>query len=247
MAKYKNRKKRIESEKEIDVIEETIDEEELVEEDDEEVEEVDELVEDEETEDFETDEDEEEEYEEIELEDRITNMEKKITAIFYMGIVTLIIVAISLLVVLTNGGSEEKETTNTQNNASQNSQTGYDTSAFKQIKPTDIESLSKGKTIVVWIGYQDCSFCQAYAPLLTQVTKEYGITANYIDITTVTEDEFNTVLALTGNGEWKDFASKFTGTPFTLIIKNNKVVGGINGYTEAEQIAKAFDAAGLKK
>ena len=102
MAKYKNRKKRIESEKEIDVIEETIDEEELVEEDDEEVEEVDELVEDEETEDFETDEDEEEEYEEIELEDRITNMEKKITAIFYMGIVTLIIVAISYIWLLLN-------------------------------------------------------------------------------------------------------------------------------------------------
>lgn len=240
MAKYKNRKKRIETEKEIDVIEETIDEEEIIEVDEEEVEE---FEDEEEVEEFET---EDEEVEEIELEDRITNMEKKITAIFYMGIVTLIIVAVSLLVALTNGGQENQETTDTTNNSSQSQTTGYDTSAFKTIKPADIESLSKGKTIVVWIGYQQCSFCQAYAPILAQVTSQFGITANYIDITTVTEDEFNTVLALTGNGDWKNFAASFEGTPFTLIIKNNKVVGGINGYTEAEGIAKAFEDAGLK-
>jgi predicted bacteriocin transport accessory protein len=243
MAKYKNRNKKETSVKDIEVVEEVVEEEEIEEIDDEDVEEeIEEEVE--EVEEFSED---EEEYEEIELEDRIANMEKKITAIFYMGIVTLIIVAISLLVALTNGGQGNQEATDTQNNSSQNSITGYDTSAFKEIKPADIESLSKGKTIVVWIGYQSCSFCQQYAPLLTQVTKEFGITANYIDITTVTEAEFNTVLELTGNGNWKDFAASFNGTPFTLIVKNNKVVGGINGYTEAENIAKAFEDAGLKR
>ena len=54
-------------------------------------------------------------------------------------------------------------------------------------------------------------------------------------------------MSLEGKGDWKDFAASFEGTPFTLFIKDNKVVGGINGYREANEIANAFDNAGIKK
>ncbi len=237
----KNKKNKNTSVKEVEVIEEVETEEEL-EEVEEEIVEEDEF---EEEEDFE--EENEEEYEEIGLEERLANIEKKTNANFWMTIAILVVSCLSLIIALTNGGNSDSETSTGDTTQGESTVSGYDTSAFNAIKPADIESLSKNNTIVVWIGYQQCQFCQAYAPLLAQVTEEYGITANYIDITTITEDELNVVMSLTGKGDWEEFAASFSGTPFTLIIKNNKVVGGINGYVEASQIADAFDDAGLKK
>ena len=242
----KNKKNKNTSVKEVEVIEEVETEEEF---DDEEIEEIEEFEEEvvEEDEFEEEFEEESDEYEEISLEERLANIEKKTNITFYMVIAILVVVCLSLIVALTGKEADANTETSGNTNTQQQNSVGYDTSAFKSIKPADIESLSKNKTIVVWIGYQECSFCQAYAPLLTKVTKEFGITANYIDVSTITQDELNIVTALTGKGDWKEFAASFSGTPFTLIVKNNKVVGGINGYTEAENIAAAFEAAGLKK
>lgn len=237
MTKSKKNKKT--SVKEVEKVEEVETEEEL--------ENVEEIMEDD---DFEADDDfeeeSEEEYEDIGLEERLENIEKKTNSIFWMVIAILVVSCLSLVIALTNGENSSTNTSTDTNNQEETT-SGYDTSAFNAIKPADIESLSKNNTIVVWIGYQQCQFCQAYAPLLAQVTEEYGITANYIDITTITESELNEIKALTGKGDWKEFAASFTGTPFTLIIKNNKVVGGINGLVEASKIADAFDDAGLKK
>ena len=185
------------------------------------------------------------EEEELTVEERIINIEKKVKASFWLNIITTVLIAF-LLILLLGGGNASSSSTGSTGESSQET-SGYDTSAFNQIYPEDIASLSKGKTIVVWIGYQSCGFCQAYAPLLAQVTKEYGITANYIDLSTVTNAQVQTIVSLEGKGDWKDFAASFEGTPFTLFIKDNKVVGGINGYREANEIAKAFDNAGIKK
>lgn len=186
------------------------------------------------------------EYENLTMEDRIINIEKKVKASFVLNVITMLLLAFLVLLLLGSGNIGDTDTSNGTGADTQESG-GYDTSAFNTISSDQIASLSKNKTIVVWIGYQACGFCQAYAPLLAQVTQEYGITANYIDLTKVTEAEMNTVMSLTGKGTWADFAASFTGTPFTLIIKDNKVVGGINGYTEATNIAKAFENAGIKK
>lgn len=180
------------------------------------------------------------------IEERIINIEKKVKASFWLNIITTVLI-VFLLILLLGGGNASGTGTGESTGTDTQGQSGYDTSAFNAIYPEDIASLSKKKTIVVWIGYQNCGYCQAYAPLLTQVTKEYGITANYIDLTTVTQDQMNIILSLKGEGSWENFAASFEGTPFTLIIKNNKVIGGIGGYTEADNIAKAFDNAGIKK
>lgn len=180
------------------------------------------------------------------VEERIINIEKKVKASFWLNIITTVLI-VFLLILLLGGGNASSTGTGESTGTDTQGQSGYDTSSFNAIYPEDIASLSKKKTIVVWIGFQGCGYCQAYAPLLAQVTKEYGITANYIDISTITEEQMNSVMSLTGKGEWANFAATFTGTPFTLIIKDNKVVGGIGGYTEAANIAKAFDAAGIKK
>ena len=245
MAKYKNRKKKTTSVKEVDVIEENLDEEELDEELEEEVEEVEEI---DEVEDDEEEEEYDDDYEEVPLEERLASIEKKTNVTFWLVIAILVVVSLNMLFTL-NGNSNEDTTTAPDTTQSTNSQStsGYDTSAFNTITPDKIKSLSDGKTIVVWLGYQGCGYCQQYAPVLAQVTKEFGITANYVNVQTLTEDGLNTILSLTGSGEWKEFASTFKGTPFTLIIKNNKVVGGVKGAVDANTITKTFEDAGLKK
>lgn len=123
----------------------------------------------------------------------------------------------------------------------------YDTSAFKEISVTDIVTESKNETIVVWLGIPTCGYCQAYAPLLAEVADEYGIVARYVDVTQMTQEDYDVLVSLEGEGDYEGFGASFTGTPFTMIVKKGKVVGGINGYVETERIESAFAAAGLKK
>ncbi len=123
----------------------------------------------------------------------------------------------------------------------------YDVSRFKEISMSDIQSDSKGKTIVVWLGLPTCGYCQAYAPLLADVADEYGITARYINVSTMTQEDYDTLVSLKGKGDYENYGSSFTGTPFTMIIKNGVIIGGINGYVDSPYIESAFEAAGLSK
>ena len=196
-------------------------------------------------------------YEEVTMEERIANIEKKANASFVLNIIIVILVLISL--VFSMGGSKgTTPTEDTQDTGNAESVT-YDTSKFNKINPSDIENLSKGKTIVVWVGRQSCGYCAQYAPYMEEAAEEYGITANYIDLASMIDfsteqayitdaDEFDTLSSLSGKGEWKTFAyDNVGGTPLTLIIKDNKVIGGLSGYTDTEGITTAFKAAGLKK
>lgn len=241
----KNKKNKTTSVKEVDVIEETIDEEKF---DDEEFEEVEEIIEDDDIDD-DDDEVEDKEYEELSLEERIANIEKKTNATFWLVIVVLVVAALNMLFALNGDSTTTSSNGDATGDGSQSSEVsgGYDTSAFNTITADQIKDLSSGKTIVVWLGYQSCGYCQAYAPILAEVTKEYGITANYIDVQQLSEEGYNTVTSLSGSGEWAEFASTFTGTPFTLIIKNNKVIGGLKGANEASVIKAAFESAGITK
>ena len=69
--------------------------------------------------------------------------------------------------------------------------TGVDTSAFDVISMSEVKKLSDGKTIVVWIGLDTCGYCQAYSPLIASVSNKYGITARYVDASTMTDEDYN--------------------------------------------------------
>lgn len=200
---------------------------------------------------------EENDYEEITLEERISNIEKRTNASFALNIVIVVLLVISLVFSIGGGAKNLEDDTTGTTDATET--VTYDTSAFKEIEATDIASLSDGEAIVVWVGRQSCGYCAAYAPYIEAAAKEYGITAHYINLANYVNfnveqpyitnaEEFDTLSNLTGKGEWETFAAKNVGgTPLTLIIKNNKVIGGISGYTETENVVSAFKDAGLKK
>ena len=138
--------------------------------------------------------------------------------------------------------------------------TSYDTSVYNIIKPSDIAKESKGKTIVLWVGRQSCGYCSMYAPYLNDALNTYGIKAYYIDLAQLVEfnvpqpyvsdeEEYGILVNLKGDGEWDGYAAEYVGgTPLTLVIKDNKVVGGLSGYTDnVANILNVFDKAGVKK
>ena len=135
----------------------------------------------------------------------------------------------------------------------------YSISEFKEINARDIYNESRGNTIVLWVGRQSCGFCAMYAPVMENVASDFGIVARYIDLEKIInfnvlepyiEDDiaFTILSNLSGKGKWMNFArDNMGGTPLTLIIKDNQVIGGVSGYVEESSLTKTFIDAGLRK
>lgn len=204
------------------------------------------------------DEEDEEEYEELTTEERIVNIEKKVNQLFVIGIICVITSVLALIVILVNNGGSNKTTTEeTQQQESSEASTSYDTSKFKEIKGTDIATESKNETIVVMVGRQGCGYCAQFAPVLAQVAEEYGVTVRYIDLAkmiqigtgeVLDQDSINAFSKITGDGQWKTFATDYFGrTPQTMFIKNNKVVYGLAGAADASTTRSVFETVGFKK
>ncbi len=230
---------------------------------DEEIEEVVEEVKDEEIKDEEVEEKVEEtetkendEYEALSIEDRMTNVEKKMNVIIALICAVLALSLITMVSVL-NGGTANSGSQETQKEEEQQSAGTYDISEFKEIKGSEIASESNGQTIVVMIGRQGCGYCAAYAPVITKVAKEFGVTVRYVnllsflDISTnpakvIDQVSFNAINSLEGEkGVQYTGEDALHGTPATLFIRNNKIVDFISGYTDETTLKAVFTTSGL--
>ena len=135
----------------------------------------------------------------------------------------------------------------------------YSISEFKEINAREIYNESRGNTIVLWVGRQSCGYCAMYAPVMENVTSDFGIVARYIDLEKIInfnvlepyiEDDiaFTILSNLSGKGKWMNFArDNIGGTPLTLIIRDNQVIGGVSGYVEESSLTKTLIDAGLRK
>lgn len=240
MTKNKKNKKTDKEIMEEELDEENLDEEELIEED--------------------SDENENDLEEELNvpMDRRLFETEKKINAILIIVVILMLLSFVSLVMTVNkySSSTNSNNTTNTTSGSSSSSTSSYDTSAFISISATQLESLSKDNTIVVMLGRQGCSYCAAFAPILTSVVSEYGITAYYIDITeiidisagtVIDEDALNAIANLGGSGDWESFAAEnFGGTPETLVIRDNEVINGLNQYTDAATVRTMLEEAGFK-
>lgn len=190
---------------------------------------------------------------ELTTEERIENIEKKLTIIIILVAITLLFSAANTIVNLSSGSSNGAASGN-------NSETiSYDTSAFKEISAKDISDESKSETIIVWIGHQGCGYCQAYAPTVAKIADEYGVKVRYIDFGKIVNfnvadpyiqdsDAWDTLESLTGSGEWATFVEENLGqTPLTIVINKNKVIGGLVGNDTESNIEQLFKDAGFSK
>lgn len=197
-----------------------------------------------------------EELEPLTIEERIVSIEKKQNLILVLVIVTAIL---SLLVFITNlsggVGTYSDEQANAGSGETQSST--YDTSGFTEVTAQELESLSKNKKIIVWIGRQGCGYCANYVPTITSAGEKFGQTIYYLDlskvldfsgsqVTVLDEEAFDILIEFKTDKDNKSVMENFGATPMTLIIKNNKIVGNIIGALDEDAVTDTLKDEGFK-
>ena len=198
-----------------------------------------------------------EEEEVVTLEDRVARMEQKQNIILVLVTIMTVVALVTMFVVIfKDGGKTKTKEEETKTEEKQEQQTlEYDVSEFKEISASDIESESKGKTILLYIGRNTCGYCVQFVPILKEVQHNHKYTTYYLDIAKIYDYQNGVVLDkaaettminLKTNDAQKDVMKNFGSTPMTLVIKNGKVVDSIVGYVDAGTIETLVTSNGLE-
>ena len=84
----------------------------------------------------------------------------------------------------------------------------YETIGYTEL----VEKIDSNEMFVLFIGSKKCSHCTTYKNTLNRVVSDYQIYVYYIDVSTLTSEEYAYINA----------HFPFTGTPTTLVIKDGK-------------------------
>jgi len=98
--------------------------------------------------------------------------------------------------------------------------TNVNAAALKSEENKDISSGLK----IVYMGREDCMFCQLFVPSLNYFSEKYNFDYIYVDTNNVTESQLNAWF------EKLEVESEGFGTPTTVITKDGKVIDKIGGY-----------------
>ena len=199
----------------------------------------------------------EEPEEPLTLEDRVIKMEQKLNILMVLAVIMTVIAIATMFIVIFKGDSKSKDNSEgTKNEETEEVVTyDYDVSAFKEISASEIESESKGKTILLYIGRSTCGYCIQFVPILTEVQEKHDYTTYYLDIAKIYDYQNGVVLDsaaekimldLKTSDSQKGIMSNFGYTPMTLVIKNGKVVDSIVGYVDAGTVETLVSSNGLK-
>ena len=168
----------------------------------------------------------------------------------------IIALLVVIIVVLIIGVSKLYSNTSSGDNNETNYNTKYDVSMFKEISASDIESETKDKLSVVYVGRETCGWCAAFLPNLWQAQDEYKYETLYVDIAKIIDFENNGILDqnsydimmnLTGDNYDGYMEDNFGATPMILIIKDNKIINAQTGYSEYADFEKVLNDAGITK
>lgn len=103
---------------------------------------------------------------------------------------------------------------------------------YTEISYTEFnEKKENGDTFPLIIGSSTCSACAAYKIVVEQVISEKQVEVFYIDLSGVSEEEYNKLKT----------EISFTGTPTTVFYKEGKLTSFYNRLDGAEEIDKVKD------
>lgn len=105
------------------------------------------------------------------------------------------------------------------------------------------ELYNSNEQFILVLGQTSCSHCIAVKPVLSYVAGKNNIVINYIDLTNLSETEYNSLKqAVNDAGYTEDI-----GTPLTLVIKEKKVVKSLSGEATPAKFTKLLEDAGMIK
>ena len=120
----------------------------------------------------------------------------------------------------------------------------------EEYKINEAESLNEIKnyiknneTSIIVYGKNYCNYCKKYIPVLEKISKNYDFYFLYVNLTTISEEEYHNIMnsdivipaKCTDSGKERKLGDGF-GTPLTLIYKNGTIADCIRGY-------KSYDKA----
>lgn len=203
------------------------------------------------------DEVEDDDFEPLTLEERVISIEKKLNIALVFIVIAALFSLMAFVANLSGGVSTySDEHIDAETDASTES-ASYDTSAFTKVTAQELEKLSKGKKIIVWIGRQGCGYCSDYVPTITQIGEDFGETIYYLDladmfdfsgeeVSLLDEEAYNIMMDFATDEDNEDVMEEFGATPMTLIIKNNKIIGSFTGALDSETVTETLEEEGFK-
>ena len=93
-----------------------------------------------------------------------------------------------------------------------------------------LEKIDSNEPFLVVIVKDSCGYCEMYEPILKEVADEYNLPINYINLTNLSEEEYNDLAqsnAYLKKNQW--------GTPTTLFMLGDSVIDSIGGYVDKDK------------
>ena len=93
-----------------------------------------------------------------------------------------------------------------------------------------LEKIDSNEPFLVVIVKDGCGYCEMYEPILKEVADEYNLPINYINLTNLSEEEYNNLAqsnAYLQKNQW--------GTPTTLFMLGDSVIDSIGGYVDKDK------------
>ncbi len=119
-------------------------------------------------------------------------------------------------------------------------ESGYSTLYYENIMVDDMKDLIKSETpVVVWFGNQTCSHCISFSKVLDESYWEYYYDINYIDITTLSDSNLETLKLL-------DTKLDIEYTPTVVVLQNGKVKDIKIGTMDKEDYYEFLDDNGVE-
>ncbi len=172
-----------------------------------------------------------------------TKLLEKLLKCAYVIIALLAINTVILFITNIDNGSSDKNTTSS---ASTEESTEYDVSMMNTVNMDQLLELFDSKeTEVVYLGRETCGYCVQFLPTLQTAQKEYGYKTNYLDITTVSEDDVNKLLEKDNDEGFLN--ENYGATPMVILVKDGKIVDTWVGYSEYNDFAQFLEDNGFEK
>lgn len=167
---------------------------------------------------------------------------KKILKCLYVIIVILIIITILFIASLNGNGNSSSSDDTTSNDTTE--ETEYDVSMFTSITGDEfVDKVNSSDLQLIYMGRSTCHYCVQFLPILQQAQNDYGYETLYLDITTVTSDQQEKIVAV----DEDFFNDNYGATPTVLLVKDGKIVDSQVGYSDYDTFASFLEKNGYSK
>ena len=92
---------------------------------------------------------------------------------------------------------------------------------------------------IILVARPTCHYCQMAEPILQNISFKYNIEINYLNTDEFSDDDQTKFV--NSDDTFKDGF----GTPFLLIVSNNKIVSSVNGLTDEDHYISFFKTNGF--